>query len=109
MRLKRYWWVAVAVVIALVVPLQQAYAASGSTSGVAGASGSAGAAGGVSGYSGLSRAQQASLLSIARDTWKFYGVDIDDPTRYHLTIDATALDTDACVSLMVVAAHALGA
>jgi hypothetical protein len=40
---------------------------------------------------------------------QFYGVDIDDPTRYHLTIDATALDNDVCVSLMVVAAHALGA
>jgi hypothetical protein len=40
---------------------------------------------------------------------QFYGVNIDDPTMYHLTIDATALDNDACVSLMVVAAHALGA
>jgi Cytidylate kinase-like family len=40
---------------------------------------------------------------------QFYGADIDDPTMYHLTIDATALDNDACVSLMVVAAHALGA
>jgi cytidylate kinase len=40
---------------------------------------------------------------------QFYGVDIDDPSRYHLTIDATAFDNDACVSLMVVAAHALGA
>jgi hypothetical protein len=84
MRLKRYWWVAVAVVIALVVPLQQAYAASGSPAGASGASGvagTAGSAGGVSGYSGLSRAQQASLLSIARDTWKFYGVDVDPATN----------------------------
>ena len=38
---------------------------------------------------------------------QFYGVDIDDPTIYHLTIDATALDSDACVSLLVAAAHAL--
>jgi hypothetical protein len=81
MRLKRYWWVAVAVVIALVVPLQQAYAASGSPAGAAGVAGTAGSAGGVSGYSGLSRAQQASLLSIARDTWKFYGLDVDPATN----------------------------
>jgi hypothetical protein len=40
---------------------------------------------------------------------QFYGVNIDDPTMYHLTIDATALDNDACVSLMVAAAHALSA
>ena len=38
---------------------------------------------------------------------QFYGVNIDDPTMYHLTIDATALDNDACVSLLVVAAHAM--
>jgi hypothetical protein len=81
MRLKRYWWVAVAVVIALVVPLQQAYAASGSPAEASGIAGTAGSAGGVSGYSGLSRAQQASLLSIARDTWKFYGVDVDPATN----------------------------
>jgi hypothetical protein len=40
---------------------------------------------------------------------QFYGVNIDDPTMYHLSIDATALDNDACVSLMVAASHALGA
>jgi hypothetical protein len=39
---------------------------------------------------------------------QFYGVNIDDPTMYHLTIDATALDNDACVSLLIVASHALG-
>jgi Cytidylate kinase-like family len=38
---------------------------------------------------------------------QFYGVNIDDPTMYHLTLDATALDNDACVSLLVAAAHAL--
>ena len=63
--------------------------------------------------SGLSESQ-------ARDTMKhldryhaeylkqFYGVNIDDPAMYHLMIDATALDNDACVSLMVAASHALG-
>jgi hypothetical protein len=40
---------------------------------------------------------------------QFYGVNIDDPTMYHLSIDATALDNDACVSLMVAASHALRA
>jgi cytidylate kinase len=38
---------------------------------------------------------------------QFYGVSINDPTNYHLTIDATALNNDACVSLMVAASHAL--
>ena len=32
-------------------------------------------------YSGLSQAQRANLLSIARDTWKFYGVDVDSATN----------------------------
>ena len=34
----------------------------------------------VSGYDGLSPSQRASLLSIARDTWKFYGADVDQAT-----------------------------
>lgn len=38
---------------------------------------------------------------------EFYDVDIDDPTLYHLTIDATALDVDACVELILIAARAL--
>jgi hypothetical protein len=39
----------------------------------------------VAGYSGLSSAQRANLLSIARDTWKFYSVDVDPAT--HLPLD----------------------
>ena len=39
---------------------------------------------------------------------QFYGVDIDDPALYHLMIDATALDPDACVSLIIAAAHSIG-
>ena len=35
----------------------------------------------VAGYGGLTGAQRANLLSIARDTWKFYGVDIDPATQ----------------------------
>jgi cytidylate kinase len=38
---------------------------------------------------------------------QFYGVDIDDPALYHLMIDATALNPDACVSLIIAAAHAI--
>jgi hypothetical protein len=70
----------------------------------------------------LEQAVKTSGLSLsdARDTMnhldryhaeylkQFYGVNIDDSTMYHLTIDATALNTDACVSLLVAAAHALG-
>jgi hypothetical protein len=35
----------------------------------------------VAAYDGLSQAQQANLLSIARDTWKFYDLDIDPATN----------------------------
>lgn len=34
-----------------------------------------------------------------------YGVDGDDPALYHLMIDATALDADACVELIVAASR----
>ncbi|MEP6752149.1 MAG: glucoamylase family protein [Candidatus Dormiibacterota bacterium] len=43
------------------------------------------AAGGLSANSGLSGAQQANLMQIARDTWKFYGTDVDPNT--HLPLD----------------------
>src|SRR5580698_9618123 len=67
MRLRRYGWVvAAAVIVALLAPLQQAHATS--------------AASPVAGYTGLTQAQRASLLSIARDTWKFYGLDVDQAT-----------------------------
>ena len=59
----RYLWPVAAVVIATLAP------------------GTACAAGyQVSRYAGLSPAQRASLLAIARDTWKFYGADIDQAT-----------------------------
>jgi hypothetical protein len=38
---------------------------------------------------------------------QFYGVEVDDASAYHLTIDATSLDCDACVSLIITATHAL--
>jgi hypothetical protein len=38
---------------------------------------------------------------------EFYDVDIDDPALYHLAIDATALDVEPCVALMVTAAGAI--
>jgi hypothetical protein len=45
----------------------------------------AAAAAPVASYQGLTRQQQASLLGIARDTWKFYGADVDPTT--HLPMD----------------------
>ena len=39
----------------------------------------------VASYQGLTGQQQASLLGIARDTWKFYGADVDSTT--HLPMD----------------------
>lgn len=39
----------------------------------------------VSNYSGLTASQQATLLSMARDTWKFYSLDVDPGT--HLPLD----------------------
>ncbi len=63
-RARRYWW---AVVLVVVVALL--------------AQGTARAAGNpVSSYGGLSSSQRASLLAIARDTWKFYGSDVDQAT-----------------------------
>ena len=67
----RYLWVVAAVIVATLIPLQQASAA-GNTS----------AAGNqVTRYDGLTRAQQADLRSVASDTWKFYSVDVDPATN----------------------------
>src|SRR5215469_10238604 len=35
----------------------------------------------ISGYHPFDAAQRANLLSIARDTWKFYSVDVDSATQ----------------------------
>ena len=75
----RYWWVIAvigfaAVLAAILAPAQQARAG--------GASGAAGGGGyPVAAYGGLSQAERSVLLSIARDTWKFYNVDIDPATN----------------------------
>lgn len=67
----RYLWVVAAVIVATLIPLQQASAA-GNTS----------AAGNqVTRYDGLTRAQQADLRSVASDTWKFYSPDVDPVTN----------------------------
>jgi len=71
-----YLWVVVtalvvAVLGALLTPAQQARAnAAGGSGGLA-----------VANYTGLSSAQQANLLAIARDSWKFYATDIDTATQ----------------------------
>jgi Putative glucoamylase/Protein of unknown function (DUF3131) len=67
-------WAAAVAVLALVLPSQQV--AAGAT---------AGPASSVAGYAGLTGAQRANLLSIARDTWRFYSVDVDPAT--HLPLD----------------------
>jgi Putative glucoamylase/Protein of unknown function (DUF3131) len=48
-------------------------------------SGSGSGSGSVKPYSGLTGAQRANLLGIARDTWKFFGSDVDPTT--HLPMD----------------------
>jgi len=70
-------WAAAAAVVALVLIPQQAQG------GVARSAG--GTASPVTNEGGLTSAQRASLMSIARDTWKFYSVDVDATT--HLPLD----------------------
>jgi hypothetical protein len=72
----RLWAAAVAVValVLLLLPGQGALARS-----------AGGTASPVTNYGGLTSAQRASLMSIARDTWKFYSVDVDATT--HLPLD----------------------
>src|SRR5689334_14689296 len=66
-RLRRYGWV-VALVFAAALPAP------------ATARAAAGSAAPVSAYGGLSVSQRASLMAVARDTWKFYGPDVDQAT-----------------------------
>jgi hypothetical protein len=68
------WLTAVAVAAVLLVPSSLAWA-----------SGGAGAGQPVARSGGLTSAQRADLLGIARDTWKFYQVDVDPTT--HLPMD----------------------
>ncbi len=67
----RCWPAAVAVIALMLSPAQ------------ARASGGIGDLG--TGDGGLSQAQRSSLLGVARDTWKFYSVDVDPNT--HLPLD----------------------
>lgn len=48
---------------------------------------------------------------LARDAYvrHFYGVDPEDPRLYHLTIDSTRLDIEACVEALAAAALATAA
>jgi hypothetical protein len=74
----RPWWIIAAVsiaavVVAMLTPAQQARAGGGDAAGAGGYQ--------VAAYSGLTQDQRADLLSIARDTWKFYGLDIDPATN----------------------------
>jgi hypothetical protein len=38
---------------------------------------------------------------------QFYGVQIDDPTLYHLVLDSTAISLEVCVGLIITAAESL--
>jgi hypothetical protein len=51
----------------------------------AGPGGAAGAGSAVASYRGLTAAQRSTLLRVARDTWRFYGADVDPGT--HLPLD----------------------
>ena len=66
-------WFALAAVLALaLLPVQPASAAVGTDNG-------------NGDHGGFTRAQRADLMNIARDTWKFYSVDVDPST--HLPLD----------------------
>jgi len=69
------WAAALAAVGFLLVPTQTGASASPAAAGAAS----------VANYSGLTAAQRATLMGIARDTWKFYAVDVDPGT--HLPMD----------------------
>jgi hypothetical protein len=59
--------------LALLVPLQRADAGAATAGGQGGSP--------VAAYHPFNAAQRANLLSIARSTWKFYGVDVDQATN----------------------------
>jgi len=74
--------VAVAAVVVALLPVHQARATIADPAHRDGIGGPAQAGGhGVAAYTGLSPSQRADLLSIARDTWKFYGADVDPATN----------------------------
>jgi cytidylate kinase len=51
---------------------------------------------------GLERADQAHAVYVRH----FYGVGLHDTSQYHLALDSTAIDLDACVEIIVIAARA---
>jgi hypothetical protein len=63
-------------------------------------------------FSGQDRAEAESTMRRldnyhASYVREFYDADVRDPALYHLTIDATALDTETCVALIELAARAI--
>ncbi|MDQ1743612.1 MAG: hypothetical protein QOE23_1951 [Pseudonocardiales bacterium] len=83
-RTARRWLVLVAVLALVQLPAAVS-AAPGPAAFHPAATGAHGSAASVARFHGLSRGQRASLLAIARDTWKFYSVDVDPAT--HLPLD----------------------
>jgi hypothetical protein len=72
---------AAAAVVAL--PVASMQPASAGTAGRPGGGHGSGAAS-VANYSGLTASQRATLMGIARDTWKFYSADVDPDTALPL-------------------------
>jgi hypothetical protein len=70
------WSAVLAAVGFLVLPVQSAAPAPAAA---------AAGAGSVANYTGLTGGERATLMGIARDTWKFYAVDVDTGT--HLPMD----------------------
>ncbi len=80
-------WPAALAVLLLTALLSPVLSPAARASGAAGGTGGGGTGGGgtVLDYRGLRPSQQANLLGMARDTWKFYSVDVDPGT--HLPLD----------------------
>ncbi|HLH15314.1 MAG TPA: cytidylate kinase-like family protein [Solirubrobacteraceae bacterium] len=50
------------------------------------------------------RSQDRTHLAYAKH---FYGVDLCDPRLYHVVLDSTAIDLEACVEMLLAAVHSL--
>jgi hypothetical protein len=76
----RYAWATAALAVTAGLGVLAAPQAGAAAAGQAGAPQASGGAATVATYNGLTSAQRASLLNVARDTWKFYTADIDQAT-----------------------------
>lgn len=77
----RYAWASAALAVTAGLGVLGAPQASAAGAGQAGAPSTQNLASTVAPFNGLTTAQKANLLGIARDTWRFYTVDIDPATN----------------------------